>query len=402
MIRILKFFGVSFLFLLLLYILLLTLPYVAHKKVPQEILDRIRSAKYYSELPGAERAAYIDDNTDALLYRLNLIDQAEKEIIFSTFDFNVDEAGKDIMASLLSAAERGVRIRMLVDGFSGMLDVNSSPWFEAMASHGNIELKIYNPIHFYAPWKMQARLHDKYLIIDDQMYLLGGRNTFNLFLGDYTPVKNIDRELFIYETAGDPEASIHQLKQYFQSVWELPDAKLYTKMGDREKSQECIQWLTAQEVTANMLSAEDGVCMLPVPAATALLMKDPGVRQALDLSAEWDAVSSTPLPMGCIVARREFVEEHPEAVDAFLDLYGDSISFMSDEGNRSEAAELVAKYGITANAQIAEAAIPQCNLTLLTGEEMQDTVQAYYEVLYRADPAAIGGSIPYDSLYYLP
>ena len=58
-------------------------------------------------------------------------------------------------------------------------------------------------------------------------------------------MKNIDRELFIYETAGDPEASIHQLKQYFQSVWELPDAKLYTKMGDREKSQECIQWLTA-------------------------------------------------------------------------------------------------------------------------------------------------------------
>lgn len=177
---------------------------------------------------------------------------------------------------------------------------------------------------------------------------------------------------------------------------------LLTQNGLDPAADVTIQWLTAQEVTANMLSAEDGVCMLPVPAATALLMKDPGVRQALDLSAEWDAVSSTPLPMGCIVARREFVEEHPEAVDAFLDLYGDSISFMSDEGNRSEAAELVAKYGITANAQIAEAAIPQCNLTLLTGEEMQDTVQAYYEVLYRADPAAIGGSIPYDSLYYLP
>lgn len=79
MIRILKFFGVSFLFLLLLYILLLTLPYVAHKSaVSQEILDRIRSAKYYSELPGAERAAYIDDNTDALLYRLNLIGPGRK------------------------------------------------------------------------------------------------------------------------------------------------------------------------------------------------------------------------------------------------------------------------------------------------------------------------------------
>ena len=140
--------------------------------------------------------------------------------------------------------------------------------------------------------------------------------------------------------------------------------------------------------------------MLPVPAATALLMKDPGVRQALDLSAEWDAVSSTPLPMGCIVARREFVEEHPEAVDAFLDLYGDSISFMSDEGNRSEAAELVAKYGITANAQIAEAAIPQCNLVCLTGVEMKAVLEDYYQVLYDADPASIGGVLPYDSFYY--
>lgn len=102
---------------------------------------------------------------------------------------------------------------------------------------------------------------------------------------------------------------------------------LLTQNGLDPAADVTIQWLTAQEVTANMLSAEDGVCMLPVPAATALLMKDPGVRQALDLSAEWDAVSSTPLPMGCIVARREFVEEHPEAVDAFLDLYGDSISF---------------------------------------------------------------------------
>lgn len=52
----------------------------------------------------------------------------------------------------------------------------------------------------------------------------------------------------------------------------------------------------------------------------------------------------------------------------------------------------MAKYGITANAQIAEAAIPQCNLTLLTGEEMQDTVQAYYEVLYRADPCLLSAA----------
>ncbi len=68
---------------------------------------------------------------------------------------------------------------------------------------------------------------------------------------------------------------------------------------------------------------------------------------------------------------------------------------MSDEGNRSEAAQLVAQCGITPNAAIAKSAIPQCNLVCLTGEEMKYTVlEDYYQVLYRADPASIGGASP--------
>ena len=163
-----------------------------------------------------------------------------------------------------------------------------------------------------------------------------------------------------------------------------------------------VQWMTAQEVTAKMASSEDGVCMLPVPAATALMLQDSGVRQALSLTEEWSKVSSGQLAMGCIVARTDYIEENPQGVEHFLTAYQDSIAYMSDPANLEDAAQLVAQYGITPNAAIAKSAIPQCNLTLLTGEEMQDTVQAYYEVLYRADPAAIGGSIPYDSLYYLP
>ena len=68
---------------------------------------------------------------------------------------------------------------------------------------------------------------------------------------------------------------------------------LLTQNGLDPAADVTIQWLTAQEVTANMLSAEDGVCMLPVPAATALLMKDPGVRQALDMSAVYAAMGLT-------------------------------------------------------------------------------------------------------------
>ena len=52
-----------------------------------------------------------------------------------------------------------------------------------------------------------------------------------------------------------------------------------------DPSQVDIQWMTAQEVTAQMASGDSAICMLPVPAATALMMKDQGVRQALSLCA---------------------------------------------------------------------------------------------------------------------
>ena len=167
-----------------------------------------------------------------------------------------------------------------------------------------------------------------------------------------------------------------------------------------DPSQVDIQWMTAQEVTAQMASGDSAICMLPVPAATALMMKDQGVRQALSLSDEWDKLGQGSLAMGCVVGRTQFIEEHPETVDAFLDLYGDSITFMSDEHGVAGAAALVGELGITANEQIAQKAIPQCNLTFLTGADMKATLEEYYQVLFQADPASIGGSMPYDTFYY--
>ena len=161
-----------------------------------------------------------------------------------------------------------------------------------------------------------------------------------------------------------------------------------------------IQWMTAQEVTAQMVSSEDGICMLPVPAATALMVQDAGVRQALSLTDEWSKVSDGQLAMGCIVARTDYIEENPQGVEAFLAAYEDSIEYMSNPDNLDDAAELVAQYGITANAAIAKAAIPQCNLTYLAGDEMKTVLETYYQVLFAADPASIGGALPYDSFYY--
>ena len=71
------------------------------------------------------------------------------------------------------------------------------------------------------------------------MYLLGGRNTTNLFLGDYSSSKNIDRELFIYETEDSPNSSLYQLMDYFEQVWELEESRDYTCTDLTEEIKDC-------------------------------------------------------------------------------------------------------------------------------------------------------------------
>lgn len=219
------------LLVILIYILLLTVPYLPHKSVSEAHKEKAAATKYYSDTVGTERISYITDNTDALLYRLSMIEEAKDSIILSTFDFNDDQAGQDILASLLNAAKRGVNVRVIIDGISGFMDVQHNPWFLALDAHENAQVHIYNPVNLLKPWDMQARLHDKYLIIDDTMYMLGGRNTMNLFLGNYSKGKNIDKELFVYETAdidkksNSTGTSLSQLQAYFESVWNSSDSK---------------------------------------------------------------------------------------------------------------------------------------------------------------------------------
>lgn len=164
-----------------------------------------------------------------------------------------------------------------------------------------------------------------------------------------------------------------------------------------------IQWATPEEVTQAIVSGQADAALLPVPAATAALAKGQGqVRQALDLSAEWDAAygSGAGLYMGCLVARRAFLEENPQAAAQFLADYGASVDFVT--GDPAAAAPLAEGHGLAPSAAIAEKAIPACNLCLVTGQGMSGQITPYYEALFQANPAAIGGSLPDDGFYYVP
>lgn len=163
----------------------------------------------------------VEDNEEALLWRLRMISTAEQEIILSTFDFRDDNSGRDMMAALWAAADRGVEIRILVDGANGLCFLRWNRQFHALVSMPNVEAKLYSPIHLLKPWRLNYRLHDKYLIIDDTAYLLGGRNTYDLFLGSYVDAYNIDRDILVYEASGAENTSLAQLRAYFEQIWAL-------------------------------------------------------------------------------------------------------------------------------------------------------------------------------------
>ncbi len=146
----------------------------------------------------------------------------------------------------------------------------------------------------------------------------------------------------------------------------------------------------------------DGVAMLPQPFVTTAQLQNEKTRIALDMTKEWQNAASASgsgatLITGVVIARTQFVEEHPEAVDLFLEQYGESVDFTNE--NIDEASTLIENYGII-KAAVAAKAIPYCNITCMAGDEMKEKLSGYLGELYNQNPESVGGELPKDEFYY--
>ena len=162
-----------------------------------------------------------------------------------------------------------------------------------------------------------------------------------------------------------------------------------------------IEWKNqATDVLPLLETEENAIAMIPQPFATAACLQVEGLRVALDLNEEWnDLDNGSQFVTGVLVARRAFVEEHPEAVSTFLSEYESSIAYA--KANVAETAPLIVKYGIMDKEPLAKAALPKCNLTFIAGAEMKETLSGYLQTLFDADPQSVGGVMPDDSFYYV-
>lgn len=163
-----------------------------------------------------------------------------------------------------------------------------------------------------------------------------------------------------------------------------------------------IEWKSehAECVAALVAAGQDSskVAMLPQPFATTATMANPSISISLDLNDAWESVAGSPLVTGVTVVNKQFAKDNPIAVDRFISSYRESVDYTYT--NVAEAAELVAKYGILPKAQVAKKALPECNIVLLSGDDMINALNEYYKVLYSFNPASVGGKLPSDEIYY--
>lgn len=156
----------------------------------------------------------------------------------------------------------------------------------------------------------------------------------------------------------------------------------------------------ATEVAAALQAADEGaIAVLPQPYVTAAQSQIEGLNVALNLTEEWNKVSTdSDLVTGVLVASTEFIEQNEAAFEEFLKDYQASIEWVNS--NTADAAELVAHYGIVAKAPLAQKALPACNITYVDGAEMKTKLSGYLQVLFDQNPKAVGGAMPGDDFYY--
>jgi len=125
-------------------------------------------------------------STNALMSRVSLADRAEHSLDLQYYIFKNDATGRLVALHLLKAADRGVRVRILLDDLNLADEIRM---FNALDSHPNIEVKLFNPFltrnpsavsksaQFLLQWRrLNRRMHNKSFIVDDIIAVIGGRN----------------------------------------------------------------------------------------------------------------------------------------------------------------------------------------------------------------------------------
>jgi phosphatidylserine/phosphatidylglycerophosphate/cardiolipin synthase-like enzyme len=191
-----------------------------------------------SPLAPLHYATILDEGERSLVARLNLIRSAKTRIDLQTYIFDKDDSARLVIDELVAAAQRGVQVRLLIDQLSAISDVQI---LAALAgSHRNFSLRVYNPSFGKAKLnyfdyagsvlccfrRFNQRMHNKLLVIDDRLGVVGGRNYQDDYY-DWDREYNFrDRDVII---AG-PE--VRQMSANFEAFWNARRSVPVARLND--------------------------------------------------------------------------------------------------------------------------------------------------------------------------
>jgi len=192
-----------------------------------------RIADMLAATPAAARKALlIEDPQLALTSRIDLIDAADNGIDAQYFIWQNDSTGILVIDRLLAAADRGVRVRVLVDDIQleGLVDR-----LTALDEHPNIEIRIFNPFSVRLRLglslfrvaefaidgnRLNHRMHNKLIVADNQVAILGGRNIGDDYFGQSKQRNFIDTDILL---SGHVVQDLSQgFDTYWNSRWAYP------------------------------------------------------------------------------------------------------------------------------------------------------------------------------------
>ncbi len=199
------------------------------------------SRRLLAEHPDVSGVLLLNRGTDAFLARLALAEVAQRSLDIQYYIWHADTTGKVLAASVLHAAERGVRVRLLLDDIGTAADDRH---LLALDSHPNIEVRLFNPIAarstrmlgFVADFsRTNRRMHNKSFTADNQAMIVGGRNIGDEYFEARPDIEFADLDLL----AIGPVVS--DVSRQFDAYWNSPVAFPIAVLSQDRPSDEAIR-----------------------------------------------------------------------------------------------------------------------------------------------------------------
>ena len=211
--------------------------------------------------PGLNGVRLLSHGLDAFVGRAVLADLAEQTIDVQYYMFHQDTVGRLLIKTLLTAADRGVRVRMLIDDMYG--EDGDSVW-SAIDAHPSIEVRLFNPFYRRCPKNLQFitrfttvnhRMHSKTFTVDNQATIVGGRNIGDEYFDADPNLAFADMDALVIGPVVTDVSD--EFDQYWNSIHAYPITTLVpnNKRGVLEKERSALDEFYQEKKTSVYIDA---------------------------------------------------------------------------------------------------------------------------------------------------